>query len=44
MKEQTLEAEQVLLRSFGFDLDVKHPHYYVLHFVRDLEGMNDGFV
>lgn len=26
--------EQVL----GFDMDVKHPHHYLLHIVRELEG------
>ena len=38
MKEEVIKFEQILLRVFSFDLTVQHPHHYVLHFIRDLEG------
>lgn len=41
MKDAVIRSEQTLLRVFGFDLDLKHPHHYVLHFIRDLEGAEE---
>lgn len=41
MKEQVIRMEQVVLRVFGFDMDLRHPHQYVLHFIRDLEGSEE---
>lgn len=40
-KEAVIRCEQMLLRVFAFDLDLKHPHHYVLHFIRDLEGAEE---
>lgn len=37
-KDSASRCEQQLLRVLGFDLDVKHPHHYLLHIVRELEG------
>lgn len=41
MKEEVIKFEQLLLRVFAFDLNVQHPHHFVLHFVRDLEGSEE---
>lgn len=41
VKEEVIRSEQTLLRVFGFDLDLRHPHHYVLHFIRDLEGAEE---
>jgi hypothetical protein len=38
MKEDVIRTEQILLRVFAFDLEIAHPHIYLLHFIRDLEG------
>jgi len=41
MKEDVIRSEQTLLRVFAFDLDLRHPHHYILHFIRDLEGAEE---
>jgi len=38
MKDDVIRCEQLLLRVFAFDLDLRHPQHFVLHFIRDLEG------
>src|SRR5688572_3943475 len=38
MKESVNRCEQQLLRVLGFDMDIRHPHSFLLHIVRELEG------
>lgn len=40
-KDHVLQTEQVLLRAIAYELDARHPHHFVLHFVRELEGRYD---
>jgi hypothetical protein len=37
-KETVLAYEHYLMRAINFELEVRHPHAYVLHIVRELEG------
>lgn len=36
LKESVVLAEQLLLRVLGFNLTSRHPHHYVLHFLKEL--------
>lgn len=38
LKDRVITNEQLLLRVFGFDLELLHPHQFLLHFIRNLEG------
>lgn len=38
LKDELLRFEEKLLRVLNFQMSVKHPIHYVLHFVRELEG------
>jgi hypothetical protein len=38
-KDELIRYEQIVLRVLNFDLEVIHPHNWVLHFVRRLNGM-----
>ncbi len=33
--------EQRLLRTLNYELEVRHPHTYLLHIVRELEGSDE---
>ncbi len=39
LKDELLRFEEKLVRVLNFQMSVKHPIHYVLHFVRELEGM-----
>ena len=40
LKDAVLECEQMLLRILAYRLNVLHPHHFVLHFIKELEGGN----
>ena len=42
MKEAVNRCEQELLRVLAFNMEVKHPHHYLLHIVRELEGSTNS--
>ena len=41
LKDKIIRYEQVVLRVLHFEVDVKHPHHFVLHFVKRLNGSRD---
>jgi len=41
MKDALIRCEHQLLRILGFRLEFQHPHHYVLHIIRDLEGKEE---
>jgi len=41
MKDAVVRHEQLVLRVLGFNLTSRHPHHYVLHFLRDLDGTEE---
>jgi hypothetical protein len=36
LKDDLVRHEQILLRVLNFDLDVVHPHHFILHYLRRL--------
>jgi len=41
LKDAVIHAEQHLLRVLGYEMEVKHPHHYVLHIIRELEASEE---
>ncbi|GAB5365405.1 hypothetical protein AAMO2058_001054900 [Amorphochlora amoebiformis] len=41
MKEDVVLHEQICLRVLGYNLTSRHPHHYVLHFLKDLDGTEE---
>ncbi len=39
LKESILAFEQVVLRVLAYQLNVLHPHHYVLHMIKELDGV-----
>jgi hypothetical protein len=41
LKEEVVRAEQLLLRVLGFNLTSRHPHHYVLHYLKELDASEE---
>ena len=41
IKSSLYQYEQIILRTFNYDMQISHSHHYLLHMVRKLEGTEE---